>query len=326
MNRRGFTIVELLIVIVVIGILAGITIVAYNGIQDRAKISAAQSAVSQAVKKIEAYKVQNNDTYPSSLAIAAIASSGNTTYNYTSSDGYYCVSATTQGMTYFQTSTNPTVNRGECNGLIAWWPLNGSTNDLGPNALNGTGYNIVGATGQNGKSGGAYAFNGVSSQITVTNNAVLNPVTAITVSAWFQIAGNTGATQGVISKDISSPIANPPYALQINASTNTLQYYQTSTSTTTPTNSVSTPVLTYGNNWYFISGTFEGNTMRVYFNGELSETSTLSDIAPTTGMLRIGQQKTGSGRWFNGTIDDVRIYNRALSASEINQLYLAGAL
>ncbi|MDN5275377.1 MAG: Fimbrial protein [Candidatus Saccharibacteria bacterium] len=51
-TSKGFTIVELLIVIVVIGILAAITIVAYNGIQNRAKAGAAQVAVSQAAKKV----------------------------------------------------------------------------------------------------------------------------------------------------------------------------------------------------------------------------------------------------------------------------------
>lgn len=52
---RGFTIVELLIVIVVIAILAAITIVAYNGIQNRAKTSSANAAASNVQKKIESY-------------------------------------------------------------------------------------------------------------------------------------------------------------------------------------------------------------------------------------------------------------------------------
>jgi len=53
-NKQGFTIVELLIVIVVIGILAAITIVAYNGIQNRGKTAAAQSAANTIIKKAEA--------------------------------------------------------------------------------------------------------------------------------------------------------------------------------------------------------------------------------------------------------------------------------
>jgi len=65
-NNRGFTIVELLIVIVVIAILAAITIVAYNGIQQRAQSSAAQAAVHQTQKAIELVRAQN-DSYPSSI-------------------------------------------------------------------------------------------------------------------------------------------------------------------------------------------------------------------------------------------------------------------
>jgi prepilin-type N-terminal cleavage/methylation domain-containing protein len=62
---RGFTIVELLIVIVIIAILAAITIVAYNGIQARANTSAAQQAANTMLKKIEAYNAIKS-TYPKS--------------------------------------------------------------------------------------------------------------------------------------------------------------------------------------------------------------------------------------------------------------------
>ncbi len=63
-TKRGFTIVELLIVIVVIAILAAITIVAYNGIQNRAKNTQVVSAVNSYVKSIRAYYATNNNTVP----------------------------------------------------------------------------------------------------------------------------------------------------------------------------------------------------------------------------------------------------------------------
>jgi len=63
-KNTGFTIVELLIVIVVIAILAAITIVAYNGIQDRARNSAAAQSSSQAAKKIKVWQVDNEATSP----------------------------------------------------------------------------------------------------------------------------------------------------------------------------------------------------------------------------------------------------------------------
>lgn len=66
-KQRGFTIVELLIVVVIIAILAAITIVAYNGIQNRAKKSAAVGAASTLQKKAEAYAIENT-TYPTTVA------------------------------------------------------------------------------------------------------------------------------------------------------------------------------------------------------------------------------------------------------------------
>ena len=65
--KSGFTIVELLIVIVVIGILAAISIVAYNGIQARAQASTIRSDLNGAIKKLEEYKVLN-DKYPTTHA------------------------------------------------------------------------------------------------------------------------------------------------------------------------------------------------------------------------------------------------------------------
>lgn len=63
---RGFTIVELLIVIVVIAILASVTVVAYNGIQSQAQAAAIRSDLRQFGQQMERYKIENG-TYPSSL-------------------------------------------------------------------------------------------------------------------------------------------------------------------------------------------------------------------------------------------------------------------
>lgn len=98
---KGFTIVELLIVIVVIAILAAISIVAYNGIQNRANDSAIQSDLANIAKKLEAYKIgtSTNEEYPSSFVIAGMDSPGfaknayGNHYTPTSSNGYnlaYC--------------------------------------------------------------------------------------------------------------------------------------------------------------------------------------------------------------------------------------------
>lgn len=109
--KRGFTVVELLIVIVVIGVLATLTIIAYSGVQDNARRAALQSDLSQSAKRLEEYKLKNAETFPANLAAAQAAGiikpSGSNAMSYTAyatalgANTAYCVQSSNAGLNYY---------------------------------------------------------------------------------------------------------------------------------------------------------------------------------------------------------------------------------
>jgi general secretion pathway protein G len=118
-NLKGFTIVELLIVIVVIGILAAITIVAYNGVQDRARAAAVSTDLNGAAKQIALYQVDAGG-YPATLSDLnsgqGLKASSGTSFQYTGTGTAYCVTATKGATSYKISDTNTTPTAGGCAG------------------------------------------------------------------------------------------------------------------------------------------------------------------------------------------------------------------
>lgn len=118
-TRRGFTIVELLIVVVVIAILAAITIVSYNGIQQRARVSTVMADLSNSAKKMA-----NDNTLNGSFALSAgavdsgkgLPASAGTTYQFHSTGSTYCITATNGNLSYKISDTNTSPTLGGCAG------------------------------------------------------------------------------------------------------------------------------------------------------------------------------------------------------------------
>lgn len=113
---KGFTIVELLVVIVVIGLLAAITIVAFNGVQRRANESVATNMASSAKHQLLAYQTTNG-AFPvaANLADAGVVSTEGTNYQYTTTTDGFCLTAT-KGQSSVKITESTTPSAGGCSG------------------------------------------------------------------------------------------------------------------------------------------------------------------------------------------------------------------
>lgn len=116
LKKDGFTIVELLIVIVVIAILAAITIVAFNGVQQQAIAASVSSGVGQAQRQLALYKV-DNDAYPTSGSLSAAVTKNDTVaFQYTSNGTTYCLTGTQKNIAFRVSDTSGNPAEGVCAG------------------------------------------------------------------------------------------------------------------------------------------------------------------------------------------------------------------
>jgi len=131
-KQPGFTIVELIIVIVVIGILAVLVIVAYGGIVSYSQQTSAKHDLAQVVKALEVYKVGSaNEDYPSGLALINISNNATTTYEYSVDNGVipktYCVTVTVGSSNFYASSASTVATSGACPGHVGVSASSGST-------------------------------------------------------------------------------------------------------------------------------------------------------------------------------------------------------
>ena len=121
-RESGFTIVELLVVIVVIGILAAITIVSFSGVRQRANLATLQSDLKNASTQLEVYKVSSNDeSYPADQSSANLKSSSGTILSYNpSGTTSYCLEGENNGVTYHINSSDKTITSGSCLNPADW--------------------------------------------------------------------------------------------------------------------------------------------------------------------------------------------------------------
>jgi hypothetical protein len=160
-----------------------------------------------------------------------------------------------------------------------------------------------------GKFGTSLSFNGTSSWVTVADAASLDLTTGLTLEAWINPAVGT-AWRTVVLKENATGLAYALYSAN-NASRPAGFVHTNADWGLNGTSAVALSV------WTHLALTFDGTTLRMFVNGvQASSTSVAGATVMTNGPLRIGGNAVW-GEYFKGLIDEVRIYNRALTAAEI---------
>ena len=203
-------------------------------------------------------------------------------------------------------------------GLVSWWPAEGNANDVA-GANNGTLVNGVGfATGEVGQ---AFSLSG-SNYVSVPDAPALNPTNAITVECWLYRQAVMGSFNPVVKKSGTTDggTANG-YSLEFDVDNILFWIYSSSGGWCSSGDTVPIQL----GQWYHIAGVYDGEHLLLYTNGQLAASSSTSgSIVPSVNTLRIGSDPTDPSRGFMGLVDEVSIYNRALTASEIQAIYAAG--
>ena len=199
-------------------------------------------------------------------------------------------------------------------GLVAHYPLDGEhgVKDATPNANHGTNNGATLSTGRKGEANGSYSFDGGSDRIAISDNNVFD-VENITLSTWFYTEDIGEDHKVIIGKVYSTAWEMTIYGddIYVNAYIGGVYY--------------SYLIRVYDvlsiNTWYNAVFTHNGTSSKLYLNGEIvGSASNTGGLGTNNNDIYIGSRQ-GSDLFFNGSISDVRIYDRALSENEIELLY-----
>lgn len=213
-------------------------------------------------------------------------------------------------------------------GLCAWFPFTGNANDSSGHGHNGTPYATANATGRYGIPNTAFYFNGTSSYVYVPPGTpsvdMSTDITgSLTISAWVKSQNYFMSSQEQIYWRGDPTPAHDPHMLYFNGGQIRIRR---DVDPGTVSNEVGTSVSGLDTNFHLLTGTYDSATslMCIYVDGVLINSAVLYGLEtyPTSTMYNyIGAVDGGTWQFFYGIIDELAIWNRALTPCEVAALY-----
>lgn len=200
-------------------------------------------------------------------------------------------------------------NPADYSACVAAFRLDGDATDTSGNGNNGS--PIGSPTYGTGKIGKAVILNGSTQYISVANNAALSP-SSITVAMWAYVPSTlASAYPGFIGK-------GNQYGMYIDGGSgvNRLVF----TVDTYSGQTIASGEITF-DAWTHVVGTYDGANTKIYINGTLASSSPYAPGIPSGSSALLVGGGTLGGSNYTGSIDEVRIYNRALSSTEVTDLF-----
>ncbi len=207
------------------------------------------------------------------------------------------------------------------NGLVAYYPFNGNANDESTNSNNGTVNGATLTTDRFGNSNGAYSFDGIDDKIIIQNAEIQNSF-PMTISLWFKTSESFSKNHSIIGKYECKSYNG--YSILINSQGTASSYYYNNTSNNVTSN---TSIKINDGEWHSLVTVYDETGLKYYIDDSLVVESKFNGIAQkitTNTDLSFGFYPKGiceSDKYIKGSIDDVAIYNRALTPTEVSALY-----
>lgn len=210
-------------------------------------------------------------------------------------------------------------------GLVAHWGFDEATSTTATSTYDGSGNNNTGIMSLNVlratstcKISFCFSFNGADTTVSVSTSTTVNVTSAITLAVWVRTSATNDAS-GIVYKVAS----NSGYKMSFDVSGGVRADFYNDASAISPIYSATN---VEDNNWHFVVATYDGSTAKIYVDGVVGGTAPtgsgyVTGTNNTNTSLVIGNDSSAVNRYYNGLLDDVRVYNRALTSNEIQRIY-----